>query len=72
MSNGIRASVALESQIRAEKGTQLLRGLGFERRCGGRGRIAGTELEAVGEGGLFSSGTGRRDVGVAGKMGWGG
>lgn len=69
MSNSIRASVELESQIRAEEGTRLLRGLGFERRCGG---IAGEELEAVEEGGLFSSGTGRRDVGVAGKMGWGG
>lgn len=53
MSNGIRASVELESQIRAEEGTQPLRGLG--RRCGGSGGIAGMGLEAVGEGGLFSS-----------------
>lgn len=55
MSNGIRASVELESQIRAEEGTQPLRGLGLGRRCGGSGGIAGMGLEAVGEDGLFSS-----------------
>lgn len=64
MSNGIRASVELELQIRAEEGTL------FGRRLSGSGRIAGTGLEALGEGGLFSSDTSRRDVGVSGKVGW--
>lgn len=52
-------------QIRAEEGTL------FGRRCSGSGRIAGTGLEAFGEGG-FSSGIGGRDVGVSRKIGWGG